>query len=138
MSGIKSLFALVLLAAGFAVLPVWAAEGTGGAAESEPDATAFATVIDDLPLMPGLALVTDEDVLFTARAGRIAQTVAAGPVDVDSVYAFYQKTLPQLGWKATDARTFEREKETLRIDATSVTRDASTLVRFSLHPIAAR
>jgi len=78
----------------------------------------FAKVIDDLPLMPGLEPVDDEDVLFVAPdRERIAITHAEGEVDIDEVYHFYQKSLPQLGWKQVDARTYSREGEQLRIGA---------------------
>jgi len=93
----------------------------------------FAKVIDDLPLMPGLELVPDNDVLFVVpRSGRIAYTEARGMVDVDEVYKFYRRSLPQLGWKVVDARSFQREKDVLRIDAHA--EDKVTTVRFSVKP----
>ena len=50
-----------------------------------PANTNFAKVIDDLPLMPGLQLVEGEDVLFAEPVlGRIAETTAEGPVDIDA------------------------------------------------------
>src|SRR5580704_4071886 len=80
----------------------------------------FTSVIDDLPLMPGLKTVEDKDVLFVEpQAGRIAETEASGEVSIDEVYKFYHRSLPHLGWKALDARTYEREGERLRIDARS-------------------
>jgi len=94
----------------------------------------FTNVIDDLPLMPGLELVEDEDVLFAApKAGRIAETTAQGIVDIDEVYKFYRRSLPQLGWKMVDNRTYERESDRLRIDARA--EDKVTTVRFSVRPI---
>ena len=95
----------------------------------------FTKVIDDLPLMPGLEPVDENDVLFIAHTGRIAETTANGPVDVDDVYQFYAKTLPQLGWRMVDVRTYERTNERLRIDASSVTPNATTNVRFSVKPL---
>jgi hypothetical protein len=97
---------------------------------SEPQ---FAKVIDDLPLMPGLTLVPDSDVLFAEPlAGRIAETTAAGSVDIDDVYKFYRRSLPQLGWKIVDGRTYRREGDLLRIDARA---DGKiTTVRFSVKP----
>ncbi len=96
-------------------------------------ATQFTPAIDDLPLMEGLAPVADGDTVFVVpRAGRIAESVAAGPVDVDEVYRFYRRSLPQLGWKALDARTYAREGERLRIDAKA--NGKVTTVRFSVKP----
>ena len=97
--------------------------------------TRFAKVIEDLPLMPGLEPVEDEDVLFDAPgSGRIAETNAIGPVDIDEVYKFYQRSLPHLGWKSVNPRTYVREHEQLRIDARA--NQKITVVRFTVRPIA--
>ena len=99
----------------------------------ESDQPQFAKVIDDLPLMPGLFLKQDGDVLFAEPSvGRIAETEATGTVDVDDVYRFYRKTLPQMGWKSVDARSFRRESEILRIDVKADGKE--TTVFFSLKP----
>lgn len=101
--------------------------------EAEPR---FTNVIDDLPLMPGLQLVEDEDVLFDEPgAGRIAETNAIGPVAIDDVYKFYSHSLPHLGWKALDARSYERGGERLHIDAQ--TNEKITTVRFTVKPVSA-
>ncbi|MGE3623460.1 MAG: hypothetical protein AB7H77_06285 [Bdellovibrionales bacterium] len=92
----------------------------------------FTKVIEDLPLMPGLQLIEDEDVLFASANGRIAETNAIGPVDVDQVYTFYRKSLPSLGWKIVDARTYIRESEQLRIDARASQK--ITVVKFTVKP----
>ena len=97
------------------------------------DAPGFDTVIDDLPLMPGLQVMQDRDVLFfEPKAGRIAETTAEGAVDIDDVYDFYKRSLPHLGWKMVDARDYIREKELLRIDAHADQK--ITTVRFSIKP----
>jgi len=93
----------------------------------------FSRVIDDLPLMPGLETVPEEDVLFIApSAGRIAATTAQGLVDIDDVYHFYRRTLPQLGWEIIDGRTYSRDSEILRIDAHA--NGKLSTVRFSVQP----
>jgi hypothetical protein len=93
----------------------------------------FASVIDDLPLMTGLKPVEDSDVLFVEpHEGRIAETEASGAVDIDEVYNFYRRSLPHLGWKVIDGRTYEREGERLLIDARADGR--ITTVRFSVKP----
>ena len=95
--------------------------------------TKFTPAIDDLPLMPNLNPVPQEDVIFvTQHAGRIAESTAQGPVDIDDVYKFYHSSLPHLGWKIVDARTYLRDGERLRIDAHA---DGKvTTVRFSVKP----
>ncbi|MDD5585473.1 MAG: hypothetical protein PHY92_00760 [Alphaproteobacteria bacterium] len=97
--------------------------------------TRFTKVIDDLPLMPGLAEQEDKDVLFIAGPGRIAQTTATGMIDIDTVYQYYQKALPQLGWEAIDARTYERDNERLRLDVSGSNAGGLTVARFSVEPV---
>jgi len=93
----------------------------------------FAHVIDDLPLMPGLEVKPEEDVLFAdPTAGRIAETTAEGPVDIDDVYKFYRRSLPHLGWVVVDGRTYRRDGELLRIDAKATGK--VTTVHFSVKP----
>jgi hypothetical protein len=99
-----------------------------------PSSTNFAKVIDDLPLMPGLQLVEGEDVLFAEPVlGRIAETTAEGPVDIDALYDFYAHSLPGLGWKKLDAKNYVRENDHLRIDAHA--EGKTTSVRFSVRPL---
>lgn len=99
-----------------------------------PSSTHFAKVIDDLPLMPGLQLVEGEDVLFAEPVlGRIAETTAEGPVDIDELYNYYSRSLPGLGWKKMDAKNYMRESDHLRIDAHA--EGKTTSVRFSVRPI---
>ena len=100
---------------------------------STPTEPQFTKVIDDLPLMPGLQLVEDEDVLFTHESGRIAETNAMGSVDIDAVYQFYKRALPHLGWKVVNSHTYTRENEQLRIDAHA--NDKITIVQFSVKPL---
>ncbi len=94
----------------------------------------FASVIDDLPLPEGMKPIdSDEDVLFVVpRQGRIADTSAAGKVDVDEVYHFYQRSLPQLGWQQVDNQTYQRENETLHIEAHA--ENDITKVHFEVEP----
>src|SRR5690348_4727415 len=100
--------------------PVFAAPLNQPPGQASQDEQQFTSVIDDLPLMPGLKTNEDKDVLFVEpQAGRIAETEASGDVKVDDVYKFYNRSLPHLGWKAVDGRTYEREGERLRIDARS-------------------
>jgi len=104
--------------------------------QNPPEEQQFTSVVDDLPLMPGLKAEDDKDVLFVEpHAGRIAETEAKGEVTIDDVYNFYRHSLPHLGWKAVDGRTYEREGERLRIDAE--TSGKITTVQFTIKPITA-
>ena len=103
---------------------------------SVASASTFAKGIDDLPLMAGLEPTNDKDVVFVSSSGRIVQAEAKGPVEADQIYSYYQKTLPPLGWKAIDGRTYERNQERLRISANSNATESVTQVRFSVQPMA--
>ncbi len=96
-------------------------------------AVQFATVIDDLPLMPGLSVDPDGDLIFSTSTEQLKQTRAVGSVDIDDVYRFYAQTLPQMGWTKIDARRFRRDQDLLRIDAKAD--EKSTRVAFTITPI---
>jgi hypothetical protein len=134
-------FLLLSAAVCFAFFPAAAATLNTNSAHADADApidlaapeAKFDPVIDDLPLMSGLTAEPDQGALFTApRAGRIAESVASGEVDIDDVYRFYQRTLPHLGWKPLDARSYKRNGEKLRIDAHADGK--TTTVHFSIKP----
>jgi hypothetical protein len=139
----KIILGMGFLAASLIAVPLHAAEinqaqgaadeaGTAPAPAAEPPH--FTKVIEDLPLMPGLQLVEDEDVLFAEPgAGRIAETNAIGPVEIEDVYKFYRHSLPHLGWKTVDTHTYVREGEQLRIDAHA--NQKITVVRFTVKPV---
>ena len=96
--------------------------------------TRFTTAIEDLPLMKGLEIVEENDVLLIFGSNRIAQTTAKGWVDIDEVYYFYQETLPELGWTAVNAKTYLRDNERLLINASSANPDGMTHVTFEVEP----
>jgi hypothetical protein len=140
-------FAKAIILTAFAALPLFGSlplraaapnnqtDQTGAASAPALEPTHFTKVIEDLPLMPGLELVDDEDVLFDAPgSGRIAETNAMGPVDADDVYKFYKRSLPHLGWRMIDFHTYRRESEELRIDARA--NQKITLVTFTVKPVA--
>jgi hypothetical protein len=105
-------------------------------APTETDLTTpkFATAIDDLPLMPGLNLMENNDIIFgSPGVGRIVETEAVGAVDIDDVYNFYARTLPHMGWKSIDMRRYRRDQDLLRIDAHADGKN--TVVHFAIHPL---
>ena len=93
----------------------------------------FVSVIDDLPLMEGLAEV-GEGVEFTTQQGRIveAATIAAAGISRRNILNFYAETLPQLGWTVTGEGVFAREGE--RLELLFGRSEGSLTVRFSLAP----
>ncbi len=96
----------------------------------------FVMAIDDLPLMPGLTEVREAGIAFDKPQGRIVEAYAEGAVAGEAVVAFYEKTLPQLGWSAArspagDTR-WRREGEVLRVDV--LADEEPVTVRFYLTP----
>ena len=95
------------------------------------DATRFSSVIDDLPLMSAIHEV-GEGVDFSTPDGRIAEVNAEGKVAQADVLAFYDDTLPQLGWTRKGPGVYVREDETLSV---TFERSGAVLhVRFQLAP----
>ncbi|WP_376958054.1 hypothetical protein ABNQ39_13490 [Azospirillum sp. A26] len=108
------------------------------AAESGP----FVPGTTDVPVMPGLASAESEPLVFDKPGGRIVQAVLSGDVPRQAVLAFYDQTLPQLGWRRTADRVFVREGEELRLEFPQAAQKAKaaagtaagTAVRFTLTP----
>jgi hypothetical protein len=123
-----SLVFLVLASAA----PAWADHNYNE--PSADPAPQFITALEDVPLMPGLRPVEDHDVLFIARSGKIAEVTVRGGVDIDEVYDFYVRSLPQLGWEKITPRLYTRGAESLSIEAHATDEDALTTVLFSAKP----
>lgn len=88
--------------------------------------------IPDLPLMPGLQELPEGGLLFDKPGGRIAEAFARGSVTPQSVFAFYDETLPQLGWRRAGRGSYQREGEQLELDLGQDAR--GTTVHFRLFP----
>ncbi|CAO3416278.1 hypothetical protein [Azospirillum endophyticum] len=116
------------------------------AADSGP----FVPGTADVPVMPGLASAESEPLVFDKPGGRIVQAVLSGQVPRQAVLAFYDQTLPQLGWRRTADRVFVRDGEELRLEFPQAAQKAAqkaaqlapqqakpaagTAVRFTLTP----
>lgn len=92
----------------------------------------FVDGIEDLPLMPGLNSMPAASTAFDALAGRIVVAFAEGTVAMEDVRAFYDATLPQLGWERLEADRWVRAGEELNLDA--VIERGGLVVRFELVP----
>ncbi len=95
--------------------------------------TVFVPGTEDVPLADGLVLMAgEEDVSFDTPAGQILMVQArvqnGTPADI---WAFYDKTLPALGWRLIRAGLFERDGEMLKI---SVSDEKLPEVQFELTP----
>src|SRR3546814_12331325 len=114
--------ALLCLAAPLAV-----AQGVAGDAPG-----AYVAGIPDLPLMPGLKELPHGGLVFDKPGGRIVEAFARGAIAPQSVIAFYDDTLPQLGWQREAAGAYLREGERPALD---LGEDAEgTTVHFRLFP----
>jgi hypothetical protein len=96
------------------------------------DRTAFVAGVEDLPLVPGMKVVSDTVVAFDAAAGRIVEAYAIGPLTKRLVLDFYGQSLPQLGWTAERPDRFVRQGEALQLDFFG--RDQQLTVRFTVAP----
>jgi hypothetical protein len=79
-------------------------------------ADAFVPGTEDVPLMPGLTPVAGSSVVFDKPEGRIVEAQASGKVTRPAVRAFYDASLPRLGWSAAGGDAWRREGEVLRLD----------------------
>lgn len=90
--------------------------------------------IEDIPVMPGLKEVPDQGVAFDKPDGRVVEGVAIsnGGQTAQSIKEFYEKVLPQLGWKALTGNEYIRESEHLKIALEPHRHEI--LVRFTITP----
>jgi len=95
-------------------------------------AAQFVAGTEDVPLMPGLATIAGKGLAFDKPEGRIVEAETRGALTRAKVRAFYDSTLPQLGWSAEGADRWQREGEVLRIDYTGS--DGNLVVGFTLSP----
>ena len=92
----------------------------------------FFDLLEDLPLMPGLAEVREAGVVFDKPDGRIVEAYASGDVARDSVFAFYRAALPELGWGPIGASRWRREGEYLHLLVSQ--QDETVTLRITITP----
>ena len=74
----------------------------------------FFTTLNDVPLMAGLTELPEDAVYFDKPEGRIAISRAiSDDVTPADIQAFYNRTLPYLGWTAVGESEFTRQQEKL-------------------------
>lgn len=96
----------------------------------------FLSVLDDMPLAPGLTELADQAAEFETPSGRIVDAAAAGTAEPRAVSDFYERTLPALGWARERAGHFVRDQERLTIATSAAKAKGQVIVRFSLRPVA--
>ena len=97
----------------------------------------FLSVIEDLPLMPGLTEDLEAAMTFDSAGGRIAEARAQGALSAKAVRLFYHEALPQLGWRVRTGGGYARGTETLRLEIDQQPegqKQKRVSVRFVLRP----
>ena len=95
----------------------------------------FLSVMEEMPLMPGLVEVKDAAVIFDGPSGRIIEAFVVGSVQVDAIRAFYAAALPQLGWARQANGEYRRDAEILRVEIGPTPASAKGAdARFVLRP----
>ena len=126
----KRTLALAVLVVGLGFGP-----GISWGAEAAP---AFVAGIDDVPLMPGLEEIEDQELVFDTPEGRIIEAMAVGEATAEAIAAFYAAALPAFGWRQEAPRLFRRDNEDLSLefpkDAAPAGRPRVSVVKFSLRP----
>lgn len=79
--------------------------------------TLFLVGIEDMPLMSGMKEDTASMLVFDSSAGRYVEAFAEGVASPQSVEAFYDAALPQLGWEKIAPMRYQREGEALFLEA---------------------
>jgi hypothetical protein len=120
----------LVMAVRLALSAVLSAGILAGAARAED----FLSVLDDMPLAPGLTELADQAAEFETPSGRIVDAAAAGAAEPRTVSAFYDRTLPALGWTREGAGHFVRDQERLTIATGPGAVKGQVVVRFSIRP----
>ena len=92
----------------------------------------FLKGLEDIPLYKSMTHVENSLVMFDKINGRFVSTEITGPYKYEEVSNFYNKILPNLGWKITNNNLFERGTESLRLEF-KTTKKKLTVV-FSIFP----
>lgn len=93
----------------------------------------YLSYLPDVPLMNGMAELPEQSLVFDKAEGRVIETaVFASVTNEPDVMAFYNKTLPSLGWQTLSSDRFLRNGEQLIVKCEKVS--GGTIVRFSLSP----
>ena len=103
----------------------------GGAKAFDPQ---FFETLYDIPVMEGLVEAEEGALTFDKPNGRISQATAlAEKVSQSEILAFYDTTLPQMGWTKVKSGEYRREYDKLLILFEKI--EKSLMVKFSLSPI---
>lgn len=100
-----------------------------------PNAAGQALIFGTFPLMPGLEIIKDKDLIVLWGPSETSDVKAEGMVDIDDLYTFYQTRLPEMGWQQINGKTFYRGDKQFVVDAKSSNNLGLTIVHFSIGPL---
>ncbi len=106
-------------------------------------ATNFFSLIEDLPIAPGLA-ETQSQVSLVSDRGDLVIEIAEGAATAAAVRGFYAETLPALGWSLSpggpaEEALFQRGRERLTLTFTALANGRLRLeARLVTHPASTR
>lgn len=92
----------------------------------------FVPSMPDVPLPEGFEVDTTTGSFFDSPEGRIAEIYAAGLDSPKKIGTFYEKIMPQFGWKKTAELTYRKEGETIKIEPEKG--QFLTIVKYELGP----
>lgn len=119
---------LVILVAALSCPPAFAAKDIYSE-EEQATALSYSSIVDDLPLMPGMREIAESVVIFDKPEGRIASVRVENIIPRVNVTAYYTETLPPLGWYVENPQIYTRDGQMLTIRF-----DTPTSVLFELAP----
>ena len=93
-------------------------------------ALTYSSIMDDLPLMPGMREMPETLVIFDKPEGRIASARVESIIPKVNVTAYYTETLPALGWYPENPQIYVRDNQILTIRF-----DTPTSILFELAPV---
>ncbi len=94
--------------------------------------TKFISGTEDIPLMPRLQESdASAQAIFASPQGKILSTVMHGTVSPNEIFAYYDGTLPNLGWQKIKQGKYVREGEALTVKVKKY-RNRISFVEFSL------
>jgi len=95
-------------------------------------ASNFLVGMEDIPIFKEMQYVEDTLIMFDKIDGRFVSTEVTGNYEKKDVEIFYNKALPNLGWRKIDEDKYERSNELLELDYTIG--ENSLNIIFSISP----
>lgn len=103
-------------------------------AYATPSHYAFIDILGDVPMMPEMEIEPESTLIFDKASGRYIEALTTLPLDTanNEITAFYQKTLPLLGWTKISVEEYHKDDETLKILIEN--NNDAVIVRFIASP----